>query len=119
MIMWKKRLLVCMACGAVIGVFCIIGALVRFQFEKDFIYLFSLWYNRLLMGIVIGLFPVHKSLPSAIVRGAVMGLVVSFAFFATTGFADYVSFGTGVVCGIIIESVAFRVSMPRAEAPEA
>ena len=115
----KKRLITGLIGGALLGLICVAGAAIRSGFTASPADIFSLWYNRLLMGIVIGLFPVRKSLPSAIIRGAVMGLVVSFAFFATTGFADYVSFGTGVVCGIIIESVAFRVSMPRAEAPEA
>ncbi len=115
--MWKKRLLVCLISGAALGVVCIIGAMVRFGFEKDFVYLFSLWYNRLLMGAVIGLCPAHKSLPSAILRGAVLGLLVSFAFFATTGFVDFISFGIGVVYGILIEAVAIRVERSQADEP--
>ncbi|NLW89419.1 MAG: hypothetical protein GXY43_06850 [Clostridiaceae bacterium] len=115
--MWKKRLLVALISGAILGVFCIIGAMVRFQFERDFYYLFSLWYNRLLMGLVIGICPVSKKLPIALLRGAVLGIVVSMAFFPMTEFTDVISFAVGAVYGIIIEAVAFRVDSRRSEVP--
>ncbi|MBN1892649.1 MAG: hypothetical protein JW780_07700 [Clostridiales bacterium] len=113
--MWKKRLLVCLICGAILGVACIIGAALRFDGQKDFVYLFSLWYNRLLMGLVIGVCPAMKKLPDALLRGVVLGLLVSFAFFATTGFVDVISFIAGAVYGLIIGAIAFRFEMSRAE----
>jgi hypothetical protein len=115
--MWKKRLLVALASGAILGVFCIIGAMVRFQFEKDFFYLFALWYNRLLMGLVIGVCPTSKKLPMSLLRGALLGIFVSLAFFASTEFTDVISFAVGAVYGIIIEAVVFRVDSRRSEVP--
>jgi len=53
--MLTKRLKICIATGAILGVFCIVGALVRSGFQRDAIFLFALWYNRLIMGLMIGL----------------------------------------------------------------
>ncbi|WP_205216243.1 hypothetical protein [Acetobacterium bakii] len=102
-----KRLKVSLITGAVLGVFCIIGALVRFGFQIENYLLFSLWYNRLLMGLVIGLPWAHTTIPKLLARGAVLGLIVSFAYYSSTGFADIVSFLAGIVYGMIIEYVAF------------
>ena len=105
----KKRKIFAVFRGAVLGVFCIIGAAVRFDGQKDWIYLFSLWYNRILMGLLIGVCPRPGKLSTALIRGAILGLLVSFAFFATTGFTDIVSFVAGIVYGIIIDSVLMRI----------
>lgn len=41
--------------------------------------------------------------PKVLVRGALLGLLVSFAFYSSTGFVDPVSFLAGVVYGVILE----------------
>ncbi|GEM_PF-5568897 len=53
--MLTRRMLICVVTGALLGVVCIIGSQVRSGFEMDAAYLFSFWFNRLLMGVVIGL----------------------------------------------------------------
>lgn len=106
--MITKRMWVCIVSGAILGVICIVGALVRSGFTSDAIFLFSLWYNRLLMGLVIGAAWKTMSLPKVLGRGAILGLIVSFAFYSSTGFNDVVSFLAGIVYGIIIEFVAFK-----------
>lgn len=106
--MMTKRMNVSLLAGAVLGVFCIIGALVRSGFQIEYYLLFSLWYNRLLMGLVIGLPWPRIGMPKLLVRGAVLGLIVSFAFYSATGFTDVVSFLAGVVYGVIIEYLAYR-----------
>ena len=111
--MFTKRMWICLALGAILGVFCIVGALARSGFSSDAIILFSLWYNRLLMGLLIGAGWKSLSLPKTILRGATLGLVVSFAFYSSTGFNDPVSFIAGIVYGIIIELVAFKIGSLR------
>ena len=106
--MFTKRMLVCLASGAILGVICIVGALVRSGFKSDAILLFSLWYNRLLMGLVIGAAWKNLSLLKVLGRGAILGLIVSFAFYSSTGFNDLISFLAGIAYGIIIEYVAFK-----------
>ncbi len=106
--MFTKRLTVSLLMGAILGVFCIIGAYVRFGPEREVFLLFSLWYNRLLMGLLIGLPLAKVSLSKAIIRGAILGCAVSFAYYSATGFSDHMSFVAGIVYGMIIEAVAFK-----------
>ena len=113
--MFTKRMWVCLASGAILGVICIVGALIRSGFESDVYFLFSLWYNRLLMGLVIGAAWKNLSLTKIIGRGALFGLIVSFAFYSSTGFGDIVSFLAGIVYGIIIEYVAFKFGAVRSK----
>lgn len=103
--MLNKRLIISLIMGAILGVFCIIGASVRNNSEITF--LFSLWYNRVVIGLAIGLAPSFSDVYKLIIRGAILGLLVSFAFYATTGFSDVVSFLAGIVYGIIIEYVLY------------
>ena len=106
--MLTKRMKICIASGAVLGVICIVGASVRSDFQSDAYFLFSLWYNRLIMGMVVGLAVGNLSLPKAIGRGAIFGLLISFAFYSSTGFYDVISFLAGVIYGMIIEFIAFK-----------
>ena len=69
----------------------------------------SLWYNRLIMGFVIGLYSKMHGLTKALLRGAVTGLLISFAFFLSNGMSDYVSFLVGIVYGLIIELTAYKL----------
>ena len=107
-IQFSKRMKVSLLAGTVLGVVCIIGALIRSGGGSGAAFLFSLWYNRLLMGLVIGLPWPKIGLLKRLARGAVLGLIVSFAFYSATGFTDVVSFLAGIVYGIIIEYLAFR-----------
>ncbi len=106
--MITARLKVSMLTGTGLGIFCIIGAYVRFGSDVEVYLLLSLWYNRLLMGLLIGLPWSKVALPKAVARGAVLGLAVSFAYYSSTGFSDHVSFLAGVVYGMIIEAIAFK-----------
>ena len=110
--MLTKRMKVCIVTGAILGVVCILGAWVRSGFEQEAVYLLAFWYNRLLMGVVIGLAVEELELPRLIFRGAVLGLLVSLAFYSATNFHDPVGFLAGIFYGIIIEYVAFRTRQP-------
>lgn len=106
--MFTKRLKICLIAGVLLGVVCIIGASVRSGFQADLIFLFSLWYNRLLLGLMIGLIGTKLPRSKAMARGAFLGLMVSFAFYVSIGFADVVSFLAGILYGVIIEYVALK-----------
>lgn len=101
-----RRMKASVLTGAALGVVCIIGALIRSGGSSGAAFLFALWFNRLLMGMVIGLMEDIKETPRLILRGAVTGLLVSFAFYSADGFGDAVSFLAGIVYGVIIEMVA-------------
>ena len=53
--MFTKRMNICLIAGALLGIVCIVGASVRSGFQSEPYFLFSLWYNRVIMGLVIGL----------------------------------------------------------------
>ena len=101
-----RRMKASVLTGAALGVVCIIGALIRSGGVSGAVFLVALWYNRLLMGMVIGLMEDIKETPRMILRGAVTGLIVSFAFYSADGFGDAVSFLAGIVYGVIIELAA-------------
>ena len=105
--MLTRRMVVCLVTGALLGVVCIVGASIRSGFQYEAYFLFAFWYNRLLMGMVIGLAG-QLALPVVLYRGAFLGLVVSFAFYSSIGFGDPVGFLAGIVYGVIIEYVAVR-----------
>jgi len=104
----NKRLALSVISGAILGIFCIIGGSVRLGWEGNQLLLFALWYNRLVMGLLIGLagnLIIIKGDWNWILRGAGLGLIVSAAYFFTSGASDWVSFFAGVVYGVIIEFI--------------
>ncbi len=100
-----NRIKVSIITGAALGVVCIIGAMLRMGF-LPLHFLFAFWYNRVLMGVVVGLAPGGQGTARSLLRGAVIGLLVSFAFYSSTGFVDTTGFAAGIIYGVIIEYVA-------------
>ena len=107
--MLKLRMKTAIIMGALLGIICIIGVGFRFVYRNNTVYLISMWYNRLLMGIVIGLVADRRRI-MVVLRGALLGLMVSLAFFITTGFQDLIGFIAGIGYGIIIDYVATNYS---------
>ncbi len=111
--MIKKRLWLGIFTGAVLGIFCIVGGALRLGWQGNQLLLFGLWYNRLVMGLMIGLAGDWELVPGKwnwALRGAGLGLLVSAAYFFTTGASDWVSFLAGILYGLIIELVIRRGS---------
>lgn len=102
------RLKVALIGGALLGLVCVVGAFVRSGFSASWIFVFSLWYNRVIIGLVIGAPWKNASLGKALVRGGIIGLLVSFAFYSSTGFQDPISFVAGIVYGVLIEAWLFK-----------
>jgi hypothetical protein len=114
----KKRLIVSVITGAALGVICIIGGSARAGgFAGNELYLLALWYNRVIMGLTIGLaggWQIPNGPWNRYVRGAVLGFLVSAAFFLSTEMRDVVAFLAGVVYGLIIEFAVGRYDASRA-----
>jgi len=51
--MLTSRMKTAIIIGAILGIFCIIGVGFRFGYKGNTVYLLGIWYNRLLMGVVI------------------------------------------------------------------
>ncbi|MFW6230368.1 MAG: hypothetical protein ACOC4L_05240 [Halanaerobium sp.] len=103
--MLNKKLKVSIISGALLGIICIIGGGIRMGYSGNELYLFALWYNRLLMGVLIGLTKM-KAGANGLLKGGFLGLIVSLAFYLSTGLSDPVSFLAGIVYGVIILAAA-------------
>lgn len=109
--MKKRRIAVSVIMGAVLGVLCIVGVGMRIGYSGNEMYLFAMWYNRVVMGILIGLAYDVKLIDSdknSIVRGLLLGLIVTSAITFTSEFKDWPSFFAGIAYGAIIDHVATR-----------
>jgi len=99
----KRRMKESLIGGALLGIICVIGASVRSGFTASPIFVFSLWYNRVVIGMIVGAPWIEKEKIKVILRGAIIGMLVSFAFYSSTGFKDPISFLAGILYGIILE----------------
>lgn len=100
----KKRMMEGLIGGALLGIVCVVGASIRSGFTVSSGFVFSLWYNRVIIGLVIGAPWAETEKIKALLRGGLLGLLVSFAFYSATGFKDPVSFIAGIIYGVILEA---------------
>jgi len=98
--------------GAILGLVCVVGGYLRSGGTAAPTFIFALWFNRVIMGLVIGAPWPAAARNKALLRGAILGLVVSFAFYSATGFKDPVSFAAGIVYGIILEAWLSSIKNP-------
>lgn len=89
--------------GALLGIICVVGAYIRSGTADSLVFVFSLWYNRVIIGLAVGAPWNETSRSRALLRGALLGLLVSFAFYSSTGFQDPISFVAGIIYGAILE----------------
>ncbi len=89
--------------GALLGIVCVVGAYLRSGSTASPVFVFSLWYNRVIIGLAVGAPWKETSRSKALLRGAILGFLVSFAFYSATGFQDPISFVAGIVYGAILE----------------
>ncbi len=47
----KNRMKVALIGGALLGIVCVIGAYIRSDFTASSVFVFSLWYNRVILGV--------------------------------------------------------------------
>jgi len=100
----NKRMKEALIGGALLGVVCVVGAYIRSGSSASPSFVFSLWYNRVIIGLAIGAPWQTTSRIKALLRGGILGLLVSFAFYSATNFQDPISFVAGIVYGTLIEA---------------
>ena len=99
----NRRLKEALIGSTLLGIICVVGAYLRSGSTASPMFVFSLWYNRVMIGLAVGA-PWNETIRSkALLRGAILGLLVSFAFYSSTGFQDPISFVAGIVYGAILE----------------
>lgn len=99
----SKRMKVSLIGGALLGIICVVGAYIRSGYTASPFFVFSLWYNRVIIGLAVGAPWKVTTRSEALLRGAILGLLVSFAFYSSTGFKDPVSFAAGIIYGVLLE----------------
>ena len=108
-----KRLKIALICGALLGIFCIFGVGLRLGFGGNEIFLLANWYNRVIMGLVIGLaggITIVQGKFNPILRGLFLGLMVSLTLFLGSELRDPLGFMAGIGYGLIIDYVASEYS---------
>lgn len=111
-----KRLLTGIITGALLGIVCIIGASTRSSEPLAITFLVAFWYNRVIMGLAIGLMA-KDTLKNMLIKGVVIGTLVSFAFYISTDFQDLMGFLAGIVYGAIIAYAIYLVCDAQADKP--
>ncbi len=106
-----KRISIGLITGALLGILCIIGVGTRIGFPGNTVYLIGMWYNRVIMGLMIGLsdqiiLVKNNNKQNSIFRGAIIGLIVTTSILLSTTFRDIPSFFAGIIYGIIIDYVS-------------
>ncbi|MFW5788004.1 MAG: hypothetical protein ACOCV3_07020, partial [Halanaerobiales bacterium] len=102
--MYKKRMKTSILTGVLFGLLCVLGFIFRKGFSDNSLFVLALFYNRVLMGIVIGMAAERKGV-KVLLRGALLGLIVSLAFYLSTSFRDPITFFSGIVIGLITDAV--------------
>lgn len=100
----KKRMKVALIGGVLLGIVCVIGAYIRSDFTASPVFVFSLWYNRVIIGLAVGAPWEETDRSKALIRGGLLGLLVSFTFYSSTGFEDHLSFVAGILYGVMLEA---------------
>jgi hypothetical protein len=116
----RKRLGIAILTGALLGILCIIGVGLRIPggILANAVFLIGMWYNRVIMGLVIGLADEiiiikgekNRMWANSVLRGMIFGILISAAIFLSTEFRDIPSFFAGIAYGIIIDLVATAFS---------
>ena len=119
-----RRITIATLLGAILGILCIIGVGSRIPggYLPNIVFLIGMWYNRVIMGILIG-FAEHmtlvkrtdkKDLVNAVVRGLLFGIIVSLAIFLSTEFRDVPALFAGFAYGPIIDVITTWTQKRRA-----
>ena len=114
-----KRIILAIVIGAVLGIFCILGAGGRVGgWPGNEILLIGLWYNRVIMGVIIGLAGdlllikkgKNAKWVNAIIRGAILGLLIALQFYLSSNLLDLLSFLAGIMYGVIIDVISTLIT---------
>lgn len=108
------RTLISTLLGSLLGIFCILGVRMRMPpspLPSASIYLLGAWYNRLIMGLVIGFAGEFHFLNEkyriieAVLRGVLLGALISVSFSFLQQAVTLTYFFAGIGYGLIIDLV--------------
>ncbi len=109
-----KRMILSLIIAGIFGVFCAYGtSTVEIPgFDITMPYLLTIFYSRLMIGLVIGLAEniqlLKKELLNSILRGAIFGAIVSVSISFYGGGAIFMA--AGIIYGLLTDFIATKLS---------
>lgn len=109
--MKMKRLIISLIIGALSGLFCIFWTYLEMSgFETTIQYLLTIFYNRLLIGFMVAISDslkiINRDPQNSILRGAIIGAIISLVLYIQTGSIGFIP--TGIVFGVIADFLATK-----------
>jgi hypothetical protein len=107
-----KRMVITLILGLLAGIICAGGTVMgnNPNFQITIEYLIYLVYNRIILGLVIGLAEnvkiIKHELANSIIRGALLGAIVSTILVIIPGLVAFSFVIAGIVFGIFIDLIA-------------
>ena len=106
-----KRLIISLIIGALSGLFCIFWTYLEMSsFKTTLQYLLTLFYNRLLIGFTVAISEslkiINRDPQNSILRGAIIGAIISVALYIQTGSLSFIP--AGIVFGVIADFLATK-----------
>lgn len=96
--------------GAITGIICLLGNLPQIPLgSPNASYLMVAFWQRLIMGLAIGWFPKLDKVLWTVLRGAGIGALFSLHLAFFTGVFGINFFIAGIVFGIVIDGVLFKL----------
>lgn len=97
-----KRMKISVLTSIILGLFCVIGANVRFNGELAGYMVGALFLNRIILGILMGVNWDIEGKVKTYIHTLFIGIIVSLQYYMFTNFTDHVSFIAGIVYAFII-----------------
>lgn len=112
-----KRLMICLILGALAGLYCAFATAAFNKVSLD--YLIYIWYNRLILGFVISIADkitiIKNKRGNSIVRGAVIGGLLSIIVVIIPGLATISYLFVGILFGALIDLIATLLAPSQSE----
>ena len=108
----SKRMIITLILGLLTGIICAGGTVMgnNPNFQITIEYVIYLVYNRIILGLVIGLAEnikiIKHELANSIIRGAVLGAIVSIILIIIPGLVAISFIIAGIIFGIFIDLIA-------------
>ncbi|MCW3135047.1 MAG: hypothetical protein N2V78_12070 [Methanophagales archaeon] len=103
-----KRVVIATIIGTLCGLFCAYGTVLKFPGQFGILMLAAIVYNRALIGFVIGIADTIKVY--SVIRGAILGAVVSTAMAIPAGMGGLTLMAFGIAYGAITDIIATKLA---------
>ncbi|MFX0069739.1 MAG: hypothetical protein ACFFAO_01485 [Candidatus Hermodarchaeota archaeon] len=111
-----KRMVITIVLGALAGLMCAYGTSTA-PVPKEYLtmeFLVWVWYNRFILGFVLGIADhirlLNNDIGNSAVRGAIIGAIISILMIIIPGVAAISYLFAGIVFGLLIDIIATKLA---------